>query len=50
MPNHLAIILDGNRRWAKQNLIVKAAGHWRGADAVEKFLDWCEELDIKITT
>jgi len=50
MPNHLAIILDGNRRWAKRNLIVKAAGHWRGADAVEKFLDWCEELDIKITT
>jgi len=50
MPNHLAIILDGNRRWAKQNLIVKAAGHWKGADAVEKFLDWCEELDIKITT
>ncbi len=50
MPNHLAIILDGNRRWAKQNLIVKAAGHWKGADAVEKFLDWCEELDIRITT
>jgi len=50
MPNHLAIILDGNRRWAKQNLIVKTAGHWKGADAVEKFLDWCEELDIKITT
>jgi len=50
MPNHVAIILDGNRRWAKRNLIVKAAGHGRGADAVEKFLDWCEELDIKITT
>ncbi len=50
MPNHIAIILDGNRRWAKRNLIMKMDGHFRGADAVEKLLDWCEELDIKIIT
>jgi tritrans,polycis-undecaprenyl-diphosphate synthase [geranylgeranyl-diphosphate specific] len=50
MPNHIAIILDGNRRWAKRNLIMKIEGHFRGADAVEKLLDWCEELDIKIIT
>jgi tritrans,polycis-undecaprenyl-diphosphate synthase [geranylgeranyl-diphosphate specific] len=50
MPNHIAIILDGNRRWAKRNLIMKIDGHFRGADAVEKLLDWCEELDIKIIT
>lgn len=50
MPNHIAIILDGNRRWAKRNLILKMDGHFKGADAVEKLLDWCEELDIKIIT
>ena len=50
MPKHVAIILDGNRRWAKRNLIMKIDGHFRGADAVEKLLDWCEELNIKIIT
>ncbi|HSD05394.1 MAG TPA: polyprenyl diphosphate synthase [Nitrosopumilaceae archaeon] len=50
LPNHIAIILDGNRRWAKRNLIVKEDGHFRGADAVENLLDWCEELGIKIIT
>ena len=50
MPNHVAIILDGNRRWAKRNLIVQNKGHFRGADAVENLLDWCEEFDIKIIT
>lgn len=50
MPKHIAIILDGNRRWAKRNLIMKLEGHFKGADAVEKLLDWCEELNIKIIT
>ncbi len=50
IPNHLALILDGNRRWAKKNLSMKNIGHWRGADAVENLLDWCEEFDIKIIT
>ena len=50
MPNHIAIVLDGNRRWAKRNLVYQNTGHFRGADAVENLLDWCEELDIKIIT
>jgi len=50
MPNHIAIILDGNRRWAKRNLSLSKEGHFRGADAVENLLDWCEEFDIKIIT
>ena len=50
IPNHLALILDGNRRWAKRHLSVTRVGHWRGADAVENLLDWCEEFDIKIIT
>ena len=50
LPNHIAIILDGNRRWAKRNLILKTEGHFHGADAVENLLDWCEEFGIKIIT
>ena len=50
IPNHIAIILDGNRRWAKRNLVLRMDGHFHGADAVEKLLDWCEELNIKIIT
>jgi len=50
IPNHVALILDGNRRWAKRHLIVTQKGHWKGADAVENLLDWCEQLDIKIIT
>lgn len=50
IPNHVALILDGNRRWAKKNLSIPKSGHWRGADAVENLLDWCEEFDIKIIT
>ena len=50
MPNHIAVILDGNRRWAKRNLSFTKTGHFRGADTVENLLDWCEEFDIKIIT
>ena len=46
----MALILDGNRRWAKKHLMVPKKGHGRGADAVENLLDWCEEFDIKIIT
>lgn len=50
IPNHVALILDGNRRWAKRNLNLTKQGHWKGADAVENLLDWCEEFDIRIIT
>jgi len=50
IPNHVALILDGNRRWAKMHLTLPKTGHWKGADAVENLLDWCEEFDIKIVT
>ena len=50
MPNHVAIVLDGNRRWAKRNLVIEKQGHFKGADAVEDLLDWCEEFNIKIIT
>ena len=49
-PVHIALILDGNRRWAKSKLIPEWMGHFAGADIVDDLLDWCVELDIKIIT
>jgi tritrans,polycis-undecaprenyl-diphosphate synthase [geranylgeranyl-diphosphate specific] len=50
LPNHIAIILDGNRRWAKYNLMGVGSGHFRGADKAEELLNWIHDLGIKITT
>ncbi|MDX1372532.1 MAG: undecaprenyl diphosphate synthase family protein, partial [Nitrososphaeraceae archaeon] len=50
LPNHVAIILDGNRRWAKYRLFRIDKGHLVGAEKAEDLLNWIYELDIKITT
>lgn len=50
IPGHIGVILDGNRRWAKKQIVGEGVGHFRGADAVENLLDWCEELGIRIVT
>src|SRR5262245_15369020 len=50
LPNHVAIILDGNRRWAKYNLTGKKDGHFKGADKAEELLNWIHDLGIRITT
>ena len=47
---HIAIILDGNRRYAKKNAWKPWRGHESGADTFEKLLDWCKELEIKELT
>ena len=50
MPKHLGVILDGNRRWARNRKMTTLEGHWEGADTVEKFLYWCLELGINTIT
>jgi len=47
---HIAIILDGNRRWALENELNPWLGHKKGAETVEQLLDWCEKLDVKFMT
>lgn len=47
---HLAIIMDGNRRWAKINGKSKKEGHREGANKLTATIDWCIELDIKYLT
>jgi tritrans,polycis-undecaprenyl-diphosphate synthase [geranylgeranyl-diphosphate specific] len=50
MPEHIGIILDGNRRWAVSRYLTPWQGHWEGADHVKKFLQWCLDLNIKSIT
>jgi len=50
MPCHVAIIQDGNRRFAAQMGIDTAKGHRAGADKTEEMLDWAHELGIKHIT
>jgi tritrans,polycis-undecaprenyl-diphosphate synthase [geranylgeranyl-diphosphate specific] len=47
---HLAVILDGNRRYAKKKVLGPLMGHDYGAENVDRLLDWCLELGIKELT
>lgn len=49
-PEHVAIILDGNRRWAFHKSLIPWIGYRHGANKIEELLDWCIELDVKIIT
>mgnify|MGYP000327141913 CR=1 FL=1 len=49
MPQHVAVILDGNRRWALSRGLDALYGHVEGAKKAEEFFDWCRELE-KIRT
>jgi tritrans,polycis-undecaprenyl-diphosphate synthase [geranylgeranyl-diphosphate specific] len=50
IPYHIAIIQDGNRRFAKNRGVETAAGHRLGADTTEKVLEWARELGIRHIT
>ena len=49
-PEHIAIILDGNRRWAQNHSMDPNVGHYYGADKTEKVLRWCLNLGVKTVT
>lgn len=49
-PEHIGIILDGNRRWASKRSIEPWFGHYFGAKKTESVLRWCLELGIKSIT
>ncbi|MGQ9719896.1 MAG: polyprenyl diphosphate synthase [Candidatus Jordarchaeum sp.] len=50
MPEHLAVILDGNRRFARQLGLKAWIGHKYGAEKVEDVLEWCWQAGVKIVT
>lgn len=50
VPKHVAIILDGNRRFAKKLMLKPWKGHEWGAEKVEKLFDWCVEEGVEELT
>ena len=50
IPEHIAIILDGNRRYAEKKGLPRIKGHEFGAENVKNLFEWCRELEIKQIT
>lgn len=50
MIKHLALIMDGNRRWAKKNSMLPWLGHQEGAKVIEEVVDFCLDNSIKYLT
>lgn len=50
LPEHIAVIMDGNGRWAKQRGKPRIFGHREGAESVRSILDTCARLQIKAVT
>jgi len=50
MPKHIAIIMDGNGRWAKKRGLPRVAGHHEGVNSVRDIVEVCGELEIEVLT
>jgi len=50
IPRHIAVIMDGNRRFAKQSGVATIEGHSKGFDKLAETLQWCRELGVKEVT
>lgn len=50
MPNHVAVIMDGNRRWARGRRLPAIEGHRRGVHALRELVMGCSDLGIPIVT
>lgn len=50
VPNHIAIIMDGNGRWARKRGMPRVAGHRRGLEAIRRCLGGLKELDVGYLT
>lgn len=50
IPQHVAFIMDGNRRFARKENIAKAEGHSKGFDKLSETLQWCQDIGIREVT
>jgi len=50
MPEHIAIIMDGNGRWAKKRSLARIMGHRKGMESVKETVQACRELGVKVLT
>ncbi|NOT13660.1 MAG: isoprenyl transferase [Methylococcaceae bacterium] len=49
-PQHIAIIMDGNGRWAQKRFLPRAMGHQAGVKAVRKIVEFCAQQEIEVLT
>ena len=50
LPEHIAMIMDGNGRWAKERGLKRTAGHKKGAEVVREITTYCAKIGIKYLT
>ncbi|MGL5467069.1 MAG: polyprenyl diphosphate synthase, partial [Shewanella sp.] len=50
IPRHIAVILDGNGRWAKKRFLPRVMGHKRGLDALENMVKYCADMGVQYLT
>ncbi|EST39019.1 UDP pyrophosphate synthase, partial [Streptomycetaceae bacterium MP113-05] len=50
VPEHIGVILDGNRRWARASGGTTEQGHKAGASKIQELLGWCAETDVQVVT
>lgn len=50
IPQHIAIMMDGNRRWARRRFLPRFAGHWKGAETLSTVVKAAADLGVKVLT
>ncbi len=50
VPSHVAVIMDGNRRYAKEFGLLVSEGHEKGKQKLEEMLEWCLEIGVRMLT
>ncbi|MDB5915476.1 MAG: uppS [Ramlibacter sp.] len=50
VPNHIAIVMDGNGRWATRRFLPRVAGHKKGVDALRACVRHCGDIGVKVLT
>ncbi|MFR4700017.1 MAG: polyprenyl diphosphate synthase, partial [Christensenellaceae bacterium] len=50
MPRHVAIIMDGNGRWAKRRLMPRSVGHRYGTERVKEMVRLCSDIGLEVLT
>src|SRR5690606_40041339 len=50
VPRHIAVIMDGNGRWARKRFLPRVAGHKRGVETVREMVKSCASLGVEFLT
>ena len=50
LPQHIAIVMDGNGRWAQRRMLPRLAGHKKGVDALRRCVGLCGQRGVRVLT